>query len=384
MNNIDLKRCTKGLWDTTISDISFNSSGVSNYCRLQESLMKMYPKNEEKEKRWSLIVEKIKRSGFNKKYDCIIGVSRGTNSSYLLHIAKGHGLKPLAVNLDNGWSSDISVKNIKKITEKLNIDLETYVIDYEEVKIVLKSYVLASLPWVDSPTDLAIKATLFKIAAREGIKYILTGADFRSEGKQPLHWTYSDSRQMSFLVKKYYNKKLRSFPYLTLSGWLYFGYFRRIKTVRPLYFIPYDKIMAMKLLEKEYGWEYYGGHHHENIFTKFVIGYWLPAKFNIDKRIITLSAQILSGTITRKDGLNQLVIPPFNADLIEKEIQYVSKKLDFTRQEFDAAFNSPCKYFFDYPSYYPIIKKFRKVGKFIANKIFNFEPGFFVAIDQES
>jgi N-acetyl sugar amidotransferase len=376
------RQCVKGLWDTSISDISFDENGVSNYCRMQESLMRQYPQGEKGLNEWESIVKSIKQAGKRGKYDCVIGVSGGTDSSYLLHISKKYGLNPLAVNLDNGWSSEISVKNIKKVTEKLNIDLETYVIDYEEVKVVLKSYMMAGLPWVDSPTDIAIKAALYKIASRERIKFVLNGADFRSEGKQPLQWTYSDSRQLQFLVKKYFNRKLRSFPYVTLSGWLYYGLIRGIKTIRPLYFLPYNKCMAKELLEKEYGWDYYGGHHHENVFTKFIITYWLPVKFNIDKRIITLSSQILSGAINREEALGLLSTPTFNCDQIEMDIQYVAKKLGLSKQEFFDTLNSPNHYFFNYPSYFPIIKRFRKIGNFFSHKIFGFRPGIFVALDQ--
>jgi hypothetical protein len=342
----------------------------------------MYPLGEKGKKDWELLVNKIKKEGKGKKYDCIIGVSGGTDSSYILHIAKQYDLKPLAVNLDNGWGSDISVKNIKKVTGKLNIDLETYVIDYEEVKIVLKSYILAGLPWVDSPTDIAIKATFYKIAAREGIKYVLNGADFRSEGKQPLHWTYSDSRQMLFLVRKFYRKRLKTFPYLTLSDWLYYGLIRNIKIIRPLYFLPYSKIAAKELLEKQYNWEYYGGHHHENVFTKFVITYWLPEKFGIDKRIITLSSQVLAGNIKREDALNQLRIPPFDPEYVKGDIQYVIKKLDFSEQDFMNAFKNKNHFFYDYPSYFPLIKRFSKTGMFFSQKIFGFKPGIFVSLDQ--
>jgi N-acetyl sugar amidotransferase len=384
MKDLNYKRCSKGLWDTTISDISFDEQGVSNYCKMQESLMDMYPRGDKGLKEWELLVRKIIKAGKGQKYDCVIGVSGGTDSSYLLHIAKQYGLNPLAVNLDNGWSSDISVKNIKKVTGKLGIDLETYVIDYDEVKIVLKSYILAGLPWVDSPTDLAIKAALYKAADREGVKFILNGADFRSEGKQPLHWTYSDSRQMLFLVKKFYNKKLKSFPYLRLSDWLYYGLIKKITTIRPLYFLPYNKSVAKDLLEKEYGWEYYGGHHHENIFTKFVISYWLPEKFQIDKRIITLSAQVLAGDIEREYAIKQLSVPSYDPTLIEKDIHYVSKKLGFTEQEFLDVIKGPNYFFFDYPSYFPLIKRFSKVGKLISSKIFSFKPGIFVAMDEKN
>ena len=150
----------------------FDESGVSNYAKLYDRLVKEFPRGTKGKEDWSKLVSSMKNSR-NKAYDCIIGISGGTDSSYLLHLAKNEGLRPLAVNLDNGWSSDIAVKNIKTMTDALQIDLETYVIDYEEIKDLLRSYILAELPWVDTPTDLAIKSVLYKIAAREKIKYVM-------------------------------------------------------------------------------------------------------------------------------------------------------------------------------------------------------------------
>lgn len=379
---MDYQRCKKGLWDTTIPGIKFNSEGVSNFCEMQQSLMAQYPRAEKGLKDWVDIVEKMKSDGKNKKYDCIIGISGGTDSCYLLHIAYEYGLRVLAVNLDNGWSSDIAVKNIKVVTTALKYDFETYVIDYEEVKTVLKSNILAGLPWVDSPTDIAIKSSLYKAAAREGIKYVLNGADFRSEGKQPLKWTYSDTKQLMYVVNLFSKTKLKTYPTLSLAAWAYYGLIRNIKVIRPLYFLPYEKKAAKEFLIRQYGWIDYGGHHHENIFTKFVMSYWLPVKFGIDKRIISYSAQVLSGEISRDEGLQLLSKPSYNAATIEDDIAYVIKKLDMSRNEFDHAFNGANKYFYDYPSYYPFILKFAKLGKFLSTKIFGFKPGIFEAIDR--
>ena len=168
-----MKICTKGVWDETIPGIKFDNEGVSNFCHLQEQMMADYPRGEIGLKEWQGIVESIKKAGKNKKYDCVIGVSGGVDSSYLLYIAKQYGLRPLALNLDNGFNSKIAVQNIYNVTKQLDIDLETYVVDYEEIKDLLKSYMKASIPWIDSPTDLAIKAVMYKIAAQEGIKYII-------------------------------------------------------------------------------------------------------------------------------------------------------------------------------------------------------------------
>lgn len=379
----DSKMCTLGIWNNSIPGIKFDEHGVSNFAKMQLSLMEQYPRGAKGIKDWEDIVEKMKQAGRNKPYDCIIGMSGGTDSSYLLHIAKEYGLRVLAVNLDNGWSSDIAVKNIKVITNALNYDLETYVINYEEVIGVLKAYILASFPWIDSPTDIAIKSTLYKVAARVGVKYVLNGSDFRSEGKQPLSWTYSDTKQLKYLVKKFSpTTKLRSFPLQPLHSWLYYGFIKKIKVIRPLYFLPYEKKEAKKLLAEKYGWIDYGGHHHENVFTKFAISYWLPEKFGIDKRIITLSAQVLSNEISREEALNQISKSPYIKENIENDINYVLKKLKLSRQEFDNVFKSANKFYFDYPSYYPLFKRFSKIGKTISTKIFGFKPGIFEAMDK--
>lgn len=376
------KICSKGIWDDTIPGIEFDENGVSNYCKMQESLMRMYPQGSEGEKKWEEYVKLIRKNGKNKKYDCVIGISGGTDSSYLLHLAKQYELRPLAVNLDNGWNSDIAIKNIKKITDKLDIDLETYVIDYEEVKTVLKSYILAGLPWIDSPSDMAIKATMYHYCIKENIKYVLNGADFRTEGKQPLLWTYSDAKQLNHLVKKFFNIRLKSFPYLSFHKLLYIGLIKGIKPIKPYYFLNYSKNYAKEFLEKEYGWEYYGEHHHENIYTKFVISYWLPEKFGIDKRIITYSAQILNGDISRAEALNLISKPAYDPESIEKDIEYVLKKLDLSRENFEKVFKSDNNYFPNYPSYYPMIKKYSNIGLYISKKIFENKPGIFEAIDQ--
>jgi len=352
INNIQI--CSRGVWDSTVPGIFFDDNGVSNYAHMLEDLIQEYPRGEKGKNDWAKIVDKVKQKGKNKKYDCIIGISGGTDSSYLLHLAKEYNLKPLAVNLDNGWNSEISVKNIKKLTSDLNIDLETYVIDYEEMKDILRSYIRASFPWIDVPTDMAIQAVLYKIASREKIKYIFNGADFRSEGKQPVEWTYSDSRQLKYIFKTFGSGKLKTFPYLTFTKLFYLGFVKRIKVYRPFYYLEYQKKNAQAFLSQQYGWEYYGGHHHENVFTKFAISYWLPKKFNIDKRLITLSAQILSGEINRTEALNMLFTQSYDSNTIVRDINYVLKKLNIKESEFEKIMLSENKYYFNYPSNYKI------------------------------
>lgn len=368
------KICSVGVWDQTIPGITFDKNDISNYYRLMEKLMEAYPRGEDGTKIWDLFTKKIISSGKGKKYNCIIGVSGGTDSSYLLWLAKELELRPLAVNLDNGWNSDVSVKNIKKMTQALGIDLETYVINYEEIKDLIRCYMKAGLPWIDIPTDLAIKSVLYKIANREGIKFVLRGNDFRSEGTQPREWTYGDGRQLRYIHNKFGKVRLKTFPNYTVPDLIYFSLVKRIKSIYPFYYLEYSKKTAQKFLQEKFGWEYYGGHHFENIFTRFVISYWLYEKFGIDKRIITLSAQIVSGEITRSDALKILSVKPYNETDKELFIEFVLKKLDLDIQEFETILRSPSRSFLDYPSNYKIIEKSGYISKSILSRIFMHKP----------
>jgi tRNA(Ile)-lysidine synthase TilS/MesJ len=225
---------------------------------------------------------------------------------------KEYGLRPLAVNLDNGFSSEIAVQNIYKVTKALDIDLETYVIDYEEVKDLLYAYMRAGIPWIDSPTDGAIKAVMYKVALKENIKFIIRGNDFRSEGKQPEEWT---SGADVIHIHKQFGRgtRLRTYPRQSIARIIYAGFVRKIKDIRPYYYLAYKKQDARKMLQQKFGWQDYGGHHHENLFTKFAMAYWLPRKFGIDKRRINLSAQVLSGAINREQAL-EMVEKPFGTE----------------------------------------------------------------------
>jgi N-acetyl sugar amidotransferase len=367
--------CTKGVWDESVPGISFDSNGVSNYAHLFEKLVNAYPRGEAGNATWLEKVSRMKKLGTGRKYDCVIGVSGGTDSCYLLHIAKTvYGLRPLAVNLDNGWNSDIAVKNIKKVTSKLNIDLITYVIDYEEIKDLIRVFMLGSIPWIDTPTDLAIKAALYKIAGSEKVSFVLRGNDFRSEGTQPAEWTGGDARVLRYLHRKFGTTRLRTFPNYTLGQLLYYSMIRKIESIYPYYHLEYNKKEAQQLLIREYGWEYYGGHHHENVFTKFVMSYWLPVKFKIDKRKISLSAQVMSGAIEREEALAELATQPFVAEEIDNSIKYVLKKLDFTNEDFDHIMQLPKRNFYDYPSYYPLFTRFRKLSTWTLQLVLKKKP----------
>lgn len=379
--NEEIIECKLGIWNNTLPGFSTDEEGVSNYARMQLALMHDFPLDQAGEEKWNNLLRTIKSAGNGKKYDCIIGVSGGTDSSYLLHLAKEWGLRPLAINLDNGWNSDIAVKNIHRMTSVLNIDLETYVVDYEEMKDILRSYLLAGLPWLDNPTDQAIKAILYRYARKEGIKTILIGTDFRSEGKQPSEWTYGDYKQLSYVHRKFGRQKRETYPENRFVMTFWSAYVMKIKLMSPFNYIKYDKKYAQEFLEKNYDWNYYGEHHHENLFTKWVISYWMYEKFRIDKRIITYSAQVLNGSLTRSEAKAIVAEKPYKKDTIEAETSYVLKKLDLSEEEFHIAWKSAAKTFKNYPSYYESITKYASILKILSKYILKTKPKLFYELE---
>jgi hypothetical protein len=205
----------------------------------------------------------------------IVGVSGGTDSTYLLHLVKHKGLRVLAVHLDNGWNTETSVVNLRNILEALDIDLYTHVINWLEFKDILRSQLKSSLPWADSPTDLAIISILYRTAIRFGVKTIYVGNNFRTEGRQPNSWTHSDSRQLKHIHNKFGNGYINSYPLISPFELVFSSIFHGVKMYRPYYHLQFNKTDAKKLISQKYGWKDYGGHHHENIFTRYAIGAWM-------------------------------------------------------------------------------------------------------------
>ncbi|OGV45658.1 MAG: hypothetical protein A2017_19950 [Lentisphaerae bacterium GWF2_44_16] len=378
-----MKICSKCVMDESVPSISFDENGVCNYCKLHDTLTNAYPTGEDGAGKLKTIVKKIKSEAGKKNYDCVIGVSGGTDSTYLLHWAKENGLRPLAVHLDNGWDSEIAVGNIKKSVAALGIDLQTYVIDWEEIKDILRSFLKASFPWADLPTDIAIISSLYKIAAEENIRYVIAGNNFRIEGKQPIDWTYGDGRLVKAVHKIFGNGKMNSYPNLTIMKFFYYTLIRKIKIIRPFYYMNFDKKSAQKMLEERYAWVNYGGHHHESIFTRFIIGCWLPRKFNIDKRKVTWSALVREGQMSRNEALEGLKELPYDAARMKEDIDYVAKKLDLTHEELEKIFALPNKTFRDYPSYFPLFVKMKKLMIFVFRFMLPWKPPFFYQLDSK-
>jgi len=321
---------------------------------MHDVLDQKYPLNEEGKKKFEMIIEGIKKNGQGKEYDCVVGISGGRDSSYTLYIAKKMGLRPIAVHFDNGWNTEISVRNIKNTTDKLGVDLHTHVADWEEFKDLQIAFLKASVSDVEVPTDFAIISVLYEVAKKYGIKNILIGHSFRTEGIAPLEWTYIDAKYIRSIYKMYgKKKKITSFPLMSMSQLVYYTFFTRMNFIHVPEFIEYEHDKVNKVLTEELGWQYYGGHHHESSYTEFIQSYLLPKKFNIDKRKLEFSALIRSGQMKRADALNELKKPyPYRQDLIP----YVISKLGLSQQEFEEILSAPPKSFHDYPSYYPMIQ----------------------------
>ncbi|HNZ42955.1 MAG TPA: N-acetyl sugar amidotransferase [Bacteroidales bacterium] len=353
----EYKICKRCIMDTTDPEIVFDENGYCNHCSKAIKLLNTPPVSlnaEEKIKSLQALVEKIKSEGKNKKYDCIIGVSGGVDSTFAAYFVKKNGLNPLAVHLDNGWNSRIAVTNIEKTLKTLNIDLYTHVIDWEEFKDLQLSFLKASTPDSEVPSDHAITALLYKVAAQHGVKYILAGTNITSESILPKAWSqgHSDWKYIHSLQKQFGTARLKTFPHYGILRLFYYIVIRKIKYISILNYTDYAKEEAKKLLISELGWEDYGGKHHESVYTHFYQSYLLPKKFGFDKRRAHLSSLIMAGQITREEALEEMKKPAISDDMARTEEEYIINKFGLTRESYDRIMNTPPKSFHDYPSYF--------------------------------
>ena len=342
--------CSRCIYDDRTPAITFDNEGVCNYCRVVEKLSDEYQTGKpEGERKIQELITRIKTEGKGKKYDCVIGVSGGTDSSYMVYWAIKQGLRPLAVHYDNTWNTSIATENIRKVLTKLKVDLFTLVVNNKEVDDIFKSFFYAGVPEIEASTDLALAETMYRAASKYGIKYVLEGHSFIAEGVTPLGKNYFDGKYISSIHKKFGKLPLKTYPLMTFSKFMKWTVFKRIKKIRPLWYIQYSKAEAKAFLEKEFGWEYYGGHHLENRMTAFNHSYYFPQKFHIDYRNNSLSAAVRSGHMKREDALNEYYNhPPY----LEPELlDYFKKRLGFTPQEFDEIMGREPHYWYEFPTY---------------------------------
>jgi len=345
--------CKRCVMDTTDPDIIFDADGVCNHCRQYESAERNgLPSEERRGRELQTLVHKIKASGKFGEYDCILGVSGGVDSSFVAYNAIKLGLRPLAVHLDNGWDSELSVKNIESILRTLGVELFTYVLDWEEFSDLQKAFFKASVVDIEMLTDHAITAILYRIARQKKIKYILSGSNIVTEAVMPRTWKHrkSDLRNIRAIHNRFGTRHIRSFP---TASTLRLEIYRRIEGITPISFLnyfDYVKEDAMAILQKELGWKYYGGKHYESVFTRFYQAHILPCKFGIDKRKAHYSTLICSRQITREAALAELQKPLYDSDLLQQDRRYVTKKLGMSEESLADYLDSPGKSHYEYPT----------------------------------
>jgi N-acetyl sugar amidotransferase len=340
--------CKRCLYDESTPSIEFDSDGICNYCKLHDRLESEYSCQTDGTARLREICDRIKKEGRSGKYDVIVGVSGGCDSSYLIYLTKELGLRPLAVHFDNTWDSNIATENMHKVLTKLKVALFTYVVDNKEYDDIYRSFLKAGVPDIEAPTDIGLAATLYIAAEKHSVKYFFQGHNFRTEGVSPLGWLYMDGKYIASVQRQFGNLRLNTFPNLSLASFLRWIVLKRIKGIRPLYYVKYEKEKVKKFLTEEFGWQWYGGHHLENQFTAFYHSYFLPRRFCIDQRINGYSALVRSGQMTREEGLRLINEPPY---LNPKIVELVKKRLGFSDAEFEKIMNLPKKTYRDFKTY---------------------------------
>ena len=348
-----MQTCTRCVCDTTIPGIRFDTNGVCNFCHAHDALEECYPLGKPGEDKLARLVREIQRRGACRPYDCVVGLSGGTDSTYSLYLMTKLGLRPLAVHLDNTWDTDIAKQNVANAVRELGVPLREISCDWEPFWDLQVSFLKASVPEAEIPTDVAIHGALFQAAAEEGIQYVINGHSFRTEGVAPIGWTYMDGRYIQSVQRRFGSTGLQGFPNLTLSKVLYHTFVQRIRGIPVLNYVSYSKEAAREVLRKELGWTYYGGHHFESTYTHFIIACVLWRKFGIDKRKISLSAQVRSGQAGRADALRLLGTP---LDVDEATVVQCINRLGLTESEFERIMAAPVKSFHDYPTYYPLFR----------------------------
>lgn len=346
--------CANCVMDTSDSQISFDENGICDHCRgFKAHVEPNWHPDATGERMFAKVVEKIKQDGKKREFDCILGMSGGLDSSFLLHKAvKDFGLRPLVFHVDGGWNTDIAVSNIQALVDGLGLDLYTEVINWEEMRNFQLAFFKAGVPHIDVPQDHAFVATLYNFANKYNIKYILNGGNIATECvRNPLEWLYygTDMPQIRDILRRYGTVPMRTYPFSSvLRHKFYLRYVRGVQVVKPLDWLPYTKELARKTLSETYGWKPYPQKHFESRFTRFCEGYWLPERFGFDTRRVQFSSLILTGQMQRDDALEQLEHPAYDPATIEHEFDYIARKLGITSAELRGYFDMPRKTYADY------------------------------------
>jgi N-acetyl sugar amidotransferase len=348
--------CTRCLFHTGIPGITFDAQGVCSYCALSDEMEAQYPTGEEGRRRLEAMAAEMRAAGEGKPYDCIVGVSGGCDSSFLIHQMVELGLRPLAVHFDNTWNSPVATSNIYAVLDELDVPLETYVVDNKEYDDIYRAFMLAGVRDIEAPTDIGFMGVLYRAAEQHGISHIVEGHSFRTEGVSPLGWLYMDGRYIRSVHERFGRLPMATYPNMAFKDFVRWAAFSGIKRIRPLYFLDYDKDATKAMLADTYGWEWYGGHHLENRFTAFYHSYFLPKRWGIDMRILGYSGLVRTGQMDRAQGIALMDEEPHLDDDI---VDLVKKRLELSDAEFDAVMTGPKHHYSEFPTYKQTFQRLR-------------------------
>jgi N-acetyl sugar amidotransferase len=361
--------------DTSDSRITFDSAGVCDHANdFFKNVLPNWHTDERGSRALVKVIEKIKQDRRNRDFDCILGLSGGVDSSYMLHLAVNEfGLRPLVFHVDGGWNSELAVHNIQVLVDKLGLDLFTEVINWEEMRDFQLAWFKSGVPHLDIPQDHAFIATLYRFAEKNNIKYILNGGNISTECvRNPMEFFYygTDMVHIRDIIRRFGTVSMKTYPFSSIFRHkIYLRYVRRVKVFRLLNYRPYVKSDAIRLLEQEYGWKPYPQKHFESRFTKFYESYWLPERFGFDPRRVQLSSLILTGQLSRDEALLALEKPAYDSEDISQDFDYVATKLGISSDELNHYFEIPKKFYWDYSN---------------QDKIFNVGARFLKAVGLEA
>lgn len=364
--------CSNCIMDTSDSKIVFDDKGICDHCNdFYKNVKPNWHTNKKGHDELKSIVEKIKISGKRNDFDCLLGLSGGVDSSYMLHLAvKEFGLRPLVFHVDGGWNSELAVHNIQMLIDKLELDLYTEVINWEEMKDFQLAFFKSGVPHIDIPQDHAFVATLYKFADKYNIKYILNGGNISTECvRNPMEWLYygTDMSHLNDIIRRFGTLKMQTYPFSSIfKHKFYLRYIKGVRVVRPLNYMPYIKEEALKLLEQEYGWKPYPQKHFESRFTKFYEGYWLPERFGFDTRRVQYSSLILTGQMKRDEAIERMKTPAYDTKTIQDEFNYIAMKLGITPGQLREYFTMEKFFYWDYNNHESVFILGAKILKAIG------------------
>ena len=372
------RQCSRCVMDTSDTTITFDARGFCNHCRqFDEVTRHQWFPNPEGAVRWEAIAAQIRQAGKGREYDCILGLSGGVDSSYLALKVKDFGLRPLVMHVDAGWNSELAVANIEAVVKHCDFDLHTHVVDWEEMRDLQLAYLRAGVWNQDVPQDHVFFSSLYHFATRNRVRYILSGGNIATESIFPGSWhgAAMDAINLRAIHRKFGERALRSYNTISfLEYYFWYPFVKKMRTARPLNYMPYSKDAAMTEMENLIGWRRYGRKHGESLFTKLFQNYYLPRKFGYDKRLPHFSSLIVSGQLTREQALRDLQEPLYLPDELEIDIAYFCKKLRISRLQFDEFLKPPGRLYSEFPNWdarHRAVKRLQNVMERVRGKRLN-------------